>query len=242
MSIMAKLFGMQQPAPTPAPVPNNGINTPNAGVADPANSFVPPGTVDATKNEETPLADFAKLWEIEPPKEGEVPQQVGVFGNLDPKKVQETVSRANFTQVVTPELLAKAQQGGEEGVKAMLTAMNAMAQQVLAQSTMASTKMIDHALGKNRENFLGELPSHLNKHIVANQLRADNPALNNPAVQPLIKAMEQQFVNKYPNATPTEITQMATNYIAGLGQVFSPAPMSQESTQNKGETDWTNFV
>lgn len=248
MSFLQNLFSGQQPQQqqqqqqqTQPPQgqqptqPQSGVNLPTAGVTDPTNPTIPP--------QKDPLEQFKNLWENEQNPQQQQETQFSVYSQLDPKKVFESAGRANFTNVVTPELMQAAQQGGEAGVAAMVTAMNAVAQQVFAQSTLATTKLIDNALGKNRDHIIGELPKHITKNLVTNELRTSNPLFNNPAVSPVISALESQFVTKFPNASPSEITKMAQQYILNLGDLFSPKQQPATGPQdNKGQEDWEAFL
>lgn len=237
MSIFNTLFGGAAPTPAPAPAPEqSSMNNPGAGVTDPNNPTIPPNSVPAD-----PLDSFKTLWENETdPTKQTQPQTI--YGQIDPKKVFESAGKANFANVITPELMQAAQQGGESGVNAMVTAMNAIAQQVFAQSTLATTKLIDNALGKNRDQILGEIPQHITKSLVTNQLRIDNPVLSNPAVAPIVSAIESQLVTKFPQATPADITKMAQQYILNLSSVFNPQSPQTQETKRPNEEDWNSFL
>jgi hypothetical protein len=49
---------------------------------------------------------------------------------------------------------------------------------------------------------------------------------------------------KYPQATATEITAMAKQYVEALGTSFAPKPVKTESKSGTGreETDWSSFL
>lgn len=238
MSIFQNLFGGNTtPAPAPAPAPTqSSMNNPGAGQTDPNNPTIPP---NATPPD--PLESFKSLWEVETDPNKQV-QSSEVYGQIDPKKVFESANKANFARVITPELMQAAQQGGEAGVNAMITAMNTIAQQVFAQSTLAATKLIDNAIGKNREQIFNEIPQHITKSLVTNQLRLDNPVLNNPAVAPIISAIESQLVTKFPQATPAEVTKMAQQYILNLSSVLNPQAPTIQEPKKPNEDDWTSFL
>lgn len=253
------LGGGQQQNPAPAnPAPNAGSQNPPPGPgqipATAANSgatnavTAPNGTLPVTGNQitspdpATPFAEYAELWKTTP-TDPNAPAPTGVFGDLDPKKFMEVAGKIDFSRAITPDQLQKIQAGGEEGLQAFAAAMNTVAQQTFAQAAFAATKITEQGLNKARESFVAELPSHIKRHQVSDSLRNSNPVFNNPAVAPLIQAMEAQFTVKYPNATPTEITQMAQNYIANLGAAFSPQqkPAQNAQNQNQGQ-DWDAWM
>jgi hypothetical protein len=109
---------------------------------------------------------------------------------------------------------------------------------------LLTTKIVEQALARQQANFEAKLPGIIKQHTVADSLRNENPIFSDPAVAPLVKAMEHQLAQKYPNATSSELTQQAKTYIAGLGSVFSP-PQTKENTNNStktaAETDWSKF-
>ena len=127
-----------------------------------------------------------------------------------------------------------------------MQAMNQMSQTVFAQSAMATSKIVEQALEAQQKKFQEMLPGIIKQHTVSDNLRSENPIFNDPAVRPLISAMEQQFSLKHPNATASEITAMAKQYVSGLGQVFNPAQANAGSDQNNfratGDTDWSKFL
>jgi len=134
-------------------------------------------------------------------------------------------------------------QGGEAAMKAFAESMNKVAQSVYAQSAFATTKIVEQAVEKARGGFIAEIPQHIKRSQVNDNLRADNPIFSNPAVQPIISALEQQMTVKFPNATATEITAMAKQYVEALGTSFAPKPAeTAESKNKKQEQDWSSFL
>lgn len=241
MSIMEKIFGSfnsAQPAQQPAqPVAPPGTQIPaNAGATNPNNPTVPAGSGGAP---ESPLKEFAELWE---PNKDAKPDEP-LFGNVDPAKLMEAAKKTNFSGAVTKAQLEAIQKGGTEAAEAFQQSMNSVAQTVFANSALATTKIVEQALERQRTAFEAKLPGIIKQHTVSDSLRNENPIFSDPAVAPLVKAMEHQFAQKYPNATASELTQHAKTYIAGLGSVFSPQAKedTNKTTQATGETDWSKF-
>lgn len=229
--------GAGQPGNIPPNTPATGETTTGAA----PNGTIPPNTNAVPAGEKTPLDDFADLWKNETPAEGAKP--AGVFAGVDPKKFMEAAGKIDFAKVVTPEQLQKISQGGEDAQKAFALAMNSVAQHVYAQSSFASTKMIDAALAKAKEGFMADLPKHIKKQQVNDSLRQENPIFSNPAVQPIISAMEAQLTVKYPNASASEITTMAKQYIEAVGTSFAPKPKETAADKKAAkETDWSTFL
>lgn len=243
MSIMDMFkFGgntqQQQQQPTqqqPGNLPNNG------GAADPSNPTLPnPAIVDPAKKEESPLANFAELWK--PTESKSDPQDNSFLGPVDPAKVMEAAKRTDFTKVVTPEQMQKIAAGGQEAVTAMMEAMNSVTQAAFAQSAMTSAKLVEQALSKAESKFTSDLPQHFKKMSVSENLRNENPIFNNPAVSPIISALEFQLTQKYPNASSSEITKMAKEYISDFGNAVVPKPQEEQNKNQSQEYDWTKFI
>jgi hypothetical protein len=243
MSIMQNIFGglmggTQQSAPAPQQQVPPGNIPPNAGATDLTNTMVPPGTVAATQEQASPLADFADLWKTDPNTAAPQP----MFGNVDPAKLMDAARKTDFAKAIPKETMAAIAAGGQAGVEAFAQAMNTVSQTVYANSAMATTKIVEQALKKQQEAFEAKLPGIIKQHTLSDTLRSENPVFSNPAVQPLISALESQLAVKHPGATAGELTSMAKQYLEGLGSVFSPkAAPTKEEAAAAGETDWSKF-
>lgn len=236
--------GQQAPAPQPgnipATAPNTAATTPNT-----APNGVVPGNVDANPKpaDATPFDSFKDLWKTDATPEGQAPQ--GVFGNVDPKRFMEAAGKIDFAKVVTPEQLQAISSGGEGAMQSFAAALNAVAQSTYAQSAFATTKIVEQAMARSKDNLLAELPQHIKQQTVRENLRAENPVFSNPAVQPIISALEAQLTVKYPSASAGEITTMAKRYVEELGTSFSPKQQQQQVAGKQGsreETDWSTFL
>lgn len=230
-----------------APAAGSGVGQPgnippNTAATDVSNPQTPAGTVDASKaNAGGPLAEFADLWQ--PAVTDSSSSAQGFLGQIDPQKVMEAAGKTDFSKVVTAENMQKIQAGGPEAMQAMMEAMNRMAQNVYGQAAIASSKIVEKASAQMEERFQTKMQSEIKRSNVSDSLRQDNPIFNNPAVAPLVSAMEQQFTVKYPNATSQEISKMAKEYISGLGTAFAPAPASAPNSATKNsDTDWSAFL
>lgn len=227
------------PGSIPATAPNTGAASPNTA----ANGTVPNIGTENPNPAATPLDQFSELWKNEPTDPNAPAPQSGVFGNIDPKKFMEAAGKIDFAKVVTPEQLTAISAGGESAVKAFAAAMNSVAQTTYAQSAFAATKISEQAIARAKESIFAELPTHMKKHSVSESLRAENPVFSNPAVQPIISALEAQLAVKFPAASAGELTQMAKNYVEALGTSFSPKPAAPTgNSAGKGETDWSTFL
>jgi len=223
---------VQPAAPVPGtPVPPGNL-PPTAGVTDPLNPQVP-----ATPPEpESPLAQFEKLWEPIPTDPNAPTPTAPV--ELNAEDVQKAVANATFTQAITPEQLTAIGQGGEAAQAAFTEAMNAVAQQVMVQATLVGNKLTDKAVATALKAQESKLPQLLRDQATTAHLSDTNPVFDNPAVKPIVEQTKAQMLQKFPNATPTEITQMTQDFILAMGEAF--APKTPELAE--GEQDWNKFL
>ena len=241
MSVMDMFRNIVSPQPA-APAP-----------AAPGNPTAPAATVAATQQQETtksseiepesPLANFADLWKND--DKGAAQGQEDQLFNIDPAKLQEAVAQTNFSQVITPEIKQKLAAGGEDAIAASLEAMNKVAQATYAHSTIATTKIVEQAMEKMASKHQKQMEDLLKRTQVSDNLRSENPLLSNPAVDPLLKALEFQFTQKYPNSSAQEITQKAKDYLSGFAAMFAAQGNQQQKPDEKprsGEYDFSSFL
>jgi hypothetical protein len=234
----------QQPAAPAAAQPGQPIQPgnfpPNAGAVDPANPQVPPGTVAAAQPVPTvpdsPLSQYEKLWEPVPVDPNNPIPDAPL--PLTAEQVQKAVANANFSQAITPDHMTAISEGGETAQAAMSEVMNAVAQQVMVQATMVGNKLTEKAVAEALEKQKNDLPQMLREQATTAHLTDTNPIFNNPAIAPVVESAKGAFLQKFPNATPAEITTMTQDYILAMGEAFAPnAP-----DLAPGEQDWTKFA
>lgn len=262
MSIFDKLFGQTQPnQPNQMQQPNQNQNqNQNAGAGQPGNippnsNLDPASTPGGAPNGVVPnnvnpnpadpnasqLDNFNTLWQ----PNTDAPTEPQPLINVDPKSLAEAASKTNFVKMISPEQMQAIAAGGEGAVQAFAQAMNKVAQGVYAQSAFATTKIVEQAVAKAQERFTSEIPNHVKKLQVSESLRNENPALNHPAASPILGAIESQLTVKHPNASSTEITNMARQYLeqfaTAVNKPREAAKAKQAAETNQG-TDWNSFI
>ncbi len=259
MSIFQKIFGS---APTPnagqppmnpnaqpnagqAPNPTNNLQTnPQPAGTHQSNGTAPNGVVPADGNqpgiEVSPLDKYKAIWEtptVDPSKQTQEPQGV------TPEKMMEAAAKVDFTKVVDRETVAKIAAGGDGAVEALLAVINKTSQTVYGQSSVVAQKLVDRAVEQATEAFTAKLPGLVRQQSLKESLLQDNPAFKDPAVAPIVEALQQQFAQKYPNASAADLKQMAQEYFAGAAQVMSPQKPTKSSTAaSKDDVDWDSWV
>lgn len=223
----------------PLPGTATGQGTANNGVV-PTGVTGNPG-VTGNSDADSPMAKFNDVWQT--PNTGNANDDQPIFANVDPAKLMESAKKLDFTKVVPADTFAKIAAGGQEAAQAFAEAMQAVTQASFAQSALATTKIVEQAMSKQREQFDNRLPSMVKNLSVSEGLRASNPLLNSPAVAPLVSALTQTLTVKNPNATSGEIQQQVQDYFSMLGEHFQPKS-NQQTTSSQGskvEDDWSKF-
>lgn len=222
-----------------------------------ANPLVPgDGTIKSTGSvaaipasatgEASPLEGFKDLWLTDP--KAKAPASLTVSIPVDNTKLLEAAKKTDFTKAISPEVLQKMQKGDPA---AIAEAMNQIGQAAFAAASGSTARIVENALNHQAKVFNEEvLPQALKKHAVAAGLRLDAPIFSDPAIQPLLSMVETQFQNKYPEASATEITQKAREYLlttsgAILGtsttQIVVDKPVEAKNALKRPETDWGIF-
>lgn len=233
----------QQPAPNPASnAPQPNPVQPEAGTpAGEVNNTVPNAAntpIPTQPNAESPLADFANVWETKA-KEGSNDPIISIKQD----ELTKLASGMNFTQGVTPELLASVAGGGEASIAALQTLMGQVGQNAFVQAMQGSAALSNTAAGKAIDQVNSGIPNQLKTLQASSGLRAENTALSNPAVAPMVAMIEQQLATTYPNATAAELQTMTSTYLTQFSEAVSPKTGQEvQGTELPKNQDFTNFL
>lgn len=246
MSLLQKIFGsapMNTATPPAPPQVGNDLNKnpPPQGTQQSAqtapNGVVPAGGNEGPKTTEPPLAEFKDLWE--PPKtDPNAPN--GNASELTPEKMMEAASKVDFTRLIPQESLAKITAGGAEAAQALAEIVNKVAQGAYGQSAVVAQKMVEKAVAQEREALQNSLPTMMKRHTLNDP--GNNPALQNPAVAPILQAIQTQLVEKYPTRSTSEIEDMAKKVLVGAAELVVP-PQKTPGTETQDDgTDWEQWI
>lgn len=249
MGIMQTLFGVpSRNTSTPdAGVPVNPNMNPqgqvvsNTNVSSPANPNVPSGVASPAHSAEkavageSPLDGFKDLWQPVKVEEGAQPP-ASIVPFLDPTKLRESISKANFTQNISPELMKKAMTGDADAFQQV---MNETAKASFEQALLASRTLTETSINAWGDAQTKNLPGLVKSQMVRDTM-ATNPLYQHEATKPLMAALEVQLSQKYPTASANEITQHAKNYIDQFVQVASPKEVAEVRKINRRD-DFSGF-
>lgn len=215
-----------------------GSSTTPAAAPAPVAAPVPVTPVAPVVENVSPLDQFSSLWEpssTPTAPDGTLP--ANMFSGTDPAKMLEAARKVDFAKSIPPDVLAKITAGGPDAAAAFMSALNDTAQRSYAQSSFASTKIVEAALAKFQEGMDQRLPSQIRNHQVTQSLRESNPALMHPAAAPIMEAMQAQLSVKFPKATVSELQGMASQYLTAFNTAANPVKSEKVSAAE----DWDGF-
>lgn len=262
MSFMNKIFGQNKsftnsgdanPAgnqidptrnvqPSQQQVPSNSINTPPNIRTQQSQQTDPNGLIpeNGDKGDQSPLANYADLWQ--PVKTDDANQNLqNQEQEFDPAKMMEAAGKVDFTKVLNADDLQKIRAGGDDAVQALLSSLNKTAQTVFGQSTIVAAKLIDQRVSAARDEFAAKIPGLVKKQNLQENF-ADNPAFNNPALQPVVQAVTAQMQEKFPKASVKEIDTMVKEYLTGAAQMITPQTKTKSKADTSNDTDWESYL
>lgn len=240
MSFMQQLFGSKPAAPQQPTQQQPQQQVQNPHVANnpqvPSGNNVPATTATGEpQSGQSPTENFADLWSTTPSQQG---NQAPNF-RLPPEQLGQVTAKMDFTQGLNPEILAKIGAGGPEAIQAMAEAMNHVGRQVFTQNANFSSHLSERTFQEGSNHFGRALPNLVTNHLAKDALYQANPKLRDPAVAPLVEAMQMQLQTKHPNATPQEINAQVNAYFTKVASVF--APQADPATQANSGADSFDF-
>lgn len=238
----AEAAPVQQAAPVaaaPGNVPNQAapVTAPVAGQEGQGAVPAAAPTEVAPATPASPLDEFKTLWDTPTIEDGKQPVTQKPLAAED---IQKIVAKTDFSQGITADTLAAITEGGDGAATAFAKAMNVVAQQVMVQSTLVNNKLTEQAVAAAVKQQQLAIPDLLRNQADSDHLKTTNPLFSNSAIKPVIDATQAQLRQKFPNATPAEITTMTQNFIVTMGAEF--APKAQVNDGVDAGTDWEAFL
>lgn len=226
-----------QPQQQPQPQGNQHVQT-NPTVPNQTNT--PEQQPSAQNpNPESPVDKFKDLWNTPSHSADQNP----VF-TLQPEQLNQVASKLNFSQGISQETLAKVAAGGDEAVKALGEVINIMGQNIFKNSAQFTSHITEAGYGAAQQQINKGLPTLVKQQLSTSQLFESNPALRDPAIQPVVKALHSQLTQTYPNASPTEINGMLGDYMTRMSGAFGKENGQDKQRQNSGPDnfDFSSFL
>lgn len=205
------------------------------------------------KGKDAPLLDFAELWQPNVDKDGKPIKKAGpktYMPSLDPKAMSGFLDKMDFTKGFSPEQLEAVSKGGQEAVVALSQMMNQVGRQAFAAAFTGLNKMAEAGVQAGIADARASIPGEVANMLTDTQLESSNPLMKNPAFAPMVKMIKQQYREKYPKATPQEITESVSAYFDTMyeqikgtkGKIENPE-LTNEDLIKRGDAgaDWENW-
>ncbi len=195
-------------------------------------------TEDPNKKKEAddPLLKFDSLWHPNVDKDGkpivEDKTPKPYLPAVDETKLNAMVAKMDFTRDISPEEWKAVSEGGENGIAAIASILNKVSRKSFLTAFQASSKLTEQGFHTAKERFTGEVPEHVRDLILDSELSAD-PIMKNPAFSPIVKTVKEQYLRKFPKASPAELNNAVKQYFQFLGKELN-TPNKNQQTQ---ETD-----
>lgn len=236
MDIFRNVLGSPAPAqvqPTPGNIPV--VPVPTAA------------TIDLSTQQKSPLELNKDLWKAAPIDPNAPPKKESLFANVKPEDLLKAAQNVDFNAIIPAEISARIKAGGEDGLIASQQAQNLIAQNVYAQATMATTKIVDAALKEQKELFKSELPGLIKQLNTRSTFLEENPALNDPVLNPLVTSIQKQLQVKNPSASTTELRTMTSDILEAMAekivaQKAKNSPTTEKKSGARDVEDWDKFI
>lgn len=182
-----------------------------------------------------PMLKFENLWEPGKDKDGKVIENKSNDSNspylpqIDSKKLNELVGKMDFTRGVDPQHWKDIAEGGEKAAAAVAQIVNSVGRQSFTTAFSASTKLAEQGFASSKTRFMGEVPAHVRDLFVEEGMQDSIGIMKNPAFSPIVKSVKDQYLAKFPKATPGEINNALKEYFSYLKNEMS----TNETNQNK---------
>lgn len=247
MSMLSQLFGgnkSQQQQQAQQQQVQQVQQTQTAHVQD--NPTIPKGTEPGanpnpqTQATQSPTDNFSDLWNTS----NQQPNQAPDF-KLNPEQLQQVTGKMDFTRNLNREDLAAIAQGGDAAVTALGNILNGFGRELFGASAQFSSHMTENGYKSASQIIDQGLPGLVRSQMTEQHLYTSNPKLKDPALQPLVGAMQSQFSAKYPNASPQEITDMVSKYFTTVvGGAFAKAedPATAGKNAVPASADFSSFL
>lgn len=216
------------------------IQNPDAG----GPGIAPTDNGSGPQQASSPLDAWSKVWDT-PTSDKAPPADPWSQPILptDPAKLQEAASQMNMMGGISPELMQKVQAGGDS--QALMDLINRVAQNTLAMSAQLSAASVERAGTVIRDRSEQTLPDKFRDYQLQN-LPVDNPVLNHPGAQGMLKIARQQLKMQNPDWSATRINTEATKYLTSFAQAVTvqDAPQQQSEVDQHGQKmeDWSKFL
>lgn len=197
------------------------------------------GTPQNTGGEISDVDSFQDLWQTDDSNNNVDDSDLSSLFDVNPEKIQEAVTKINFTDSISQEALEAISAGGEDALKALSSTLNSVARDVFSKAMLANGVLVKQAFSKAQDKLDARTSKQFTKLRVSDELNSSNPLFKDPSVAPIVSAVREQLQRKYPDASPAEIRAQAEKYFNNLATKIK-GPERVEDT-GVDLSDFSNF-
>jgi hypothetical protein len=180
-----------------------------------------------------PLADLESLWQPNMDKDGKViedePDDATYMPTLDGKKLQAMVDKMDFMSGITKEEIDAVKAGGEESLGAIANIVNRAGRSSFTRAFHASSKLAEQGFTRAQERFMKSIPNQVKDMMVENGLNDVVGITQNPMFKPLVSQVKNQFMKKFPKASPAEVHSGVKKYFDAMEQEFAKGRKAKDT-------------
>lgn len=195
----------------------------------------------------SPLESFKDLFNNNPkkPENGE-PNGAAAsavdsrFMPVNKEDLAKVVSGIDFIQP-TAEVQGMLQKIQAGDVSVLPQLINHANRQQYLQQTLLMTDLLEKLGSTVTERIQETLPNKFREYSARTAATDSNPIYKNPAAAPVVGAIRQQILQKFPDATPSEVVNLTEKYLAGFADLVKGNNQSGTNSQNARNTsdmDW----
>ena len=192
--------------------------------------------------DQNPLDGFMQLLQGDPNQRQQQQQQqkpTGLFGNIDPKVLQQQVSQSNFVQGLDQQKVHAALSGDQN---AFMEVLNGVAQSVFMQNLQMTQGLASHSANWAQEQVTSGLDSRMRDFMLKQQTpQSGNKALQHPVGQAFFKSIAQQIANANPGMNPQEVARLAEEQLISFASNLAGSS-NQNSNQQQSQPQGTNWL
>lgn len=239
----------QQVQQQPTPQNKNVKATNSSTVPDNSNTDKTSNNEDVNNDVEgdDPLLKFDSIWQPNVDKDGKPIQNKknaadAYLPPIDPEKLRGMVDKMDFTRNITKEERAAIAGGGEGAVEAMFSVLNKTQRQSFVTALTALSRLTEHGFQNAQGRFVEQIPDHVRNLMTEDGMSSvgvSSAILKNPAFAPLVQGVRRQYLQKFPKATPSEVTGAVNAYFQKMYDDMNSAvtQTKQQNTRTRDNND-----
>ena len=168
------------------------------------------------------------------------------LNNVD--KVREILQKQNFVSGENVQDLMQKAMGGD--AEAMMNLLNTVARNTMVENARFNGAMGNQMAAEIISRIEKQLPNKLREYRTQETVGSANELYQNRAVRPIVDSLRQQFMQKYPDATPQQVSQAVDKAFSTLvteaSKSFTSSNQQQQQPDRRnagttGETDFSLF-